>query len=61
MESEVPVARGLTAAAGTHAGDVASGEGISEMGMREIGLLVAVVVLWFVLSRWVLPWFGVRT
>ena len=31
------------------------------MGLKEFGLLLGVIVVWFVLSRWVLPWFGVNT
>lgn len=31
------------------------------MGLKEIGFLIAVLVLWFVLNRWVLPRFGVAT
>ena len=31
------------------------------MGIREIGLVAGVVIVWIVLSRWVLPRFGVRT
>lgn len=31
------------------------------MGLREFGLFLGVIVAWFVLSRWVLPWFGINT
>ena len=38
-------------------------EGKIERGktMREIGIILLVLVAWFVLNRWVLPWFGVST
>ena len=29
--------------------------------METIGLLIAIVLVWFVLNRWVLPRFGVST
>jgi hypothetical protein len=29
--------------------------------MREFWLLLGTLVLWIVLNRWVLPWFGIRT
>lgn len=29
--------------------------------MKELSLLLAVLVLWIVLNRWVLPWFGIHT
>ena len=28
---------------------------------RELLLLAAIVAVWFVLNRWILPWFGFRT
>jgi len=31
------------------------------MGLKELGLVLGVLVAWFVLSRWVLPWLGVPT
>lgn len=31
------------------------------MNVKEFGLVVAILVVWFVLNRWVLPWFGVST
>ena len=31
------------------------------MGVKELGIFAAVLAGWFVLSRWVLPWFGVPT
>ncbi len=31
------------------------------MGWKEIGLIVGLLVAWFALSRWVLPWFGIPT
>jgi len=31
------------------------------MPVREILIVVAVVAAWFVLNRWVLPRFGVKT
>jgi hypothetical protein len=31
------------------------------MSLKELGLLLGVLALWIVLSRWVLPWFGIRT
>jgi len=31
------------------------------MGLKELGLLLGVLLAWFVLSRWVLPWLGVPT
>jgi hypothetical protein len=31
------------------------------MTLKGFGLLVGVLVLWFVLNRWVLPRFGVST
>jgi hypothetical protein len=31
------------------------------MGGKELGLLVGIVLVWFALNRWVLPWFGVAT
>jgi hypothetical protein len=29
--------------------------------MRDFALLAGIIVLWIVLNRWVLPWFGVDT
>jgi hypothetical protein len=29
--------------------------------MRELGLFVVAMAVWFVLARWVLPYFGVAT
>ena len=29
--------------------------------MKEVWLVLGVVVLWFVMNRWVLPWMGVPT
>ncbi len=29
--------------------------------MRDLLVIVAVLVAWFVLNRWVLPWMGVST
>lgn len=31
------------------------------MDSQGLGLLLLILVLWFVLNRWVLPWFGVPT
>jgi len=31
------------------------------MKMKEFGLILAILVAWFVLNRWVLPRFGVST
>jgi len=31
------------------------------MGLKELGLVLGVLLAWFVLSRWVLPWLGVPT
>ena len=31
------------------------------MGLKDLGMFAAVLAAWFVLSRWVLPWFGVPT
>ena len=31
------------------------------MGLKEVGLVAGVLVAWFVLNRFVLPWFGVST
>jgi len=31
------------------------------MGWKELGLLLGVILVWFVLNRWVLPRFGVST
>jgi len=31
------------------------------MGLSDIGLFVAIFAAWFVLSRWVLPAFGIPT
>jgi hypothetical protein len=29
--------------------------------MKTAAIYVGIVVLWIVLNRWILPWFGVRT
>jgi hypothetical protein len=29
--------------------------------MKDFAILLGVAVLWIVLNRWVLPWFGVQT
>ena len=29
--------------------------------MKEFWLFLGALVLWIVLNRWVLPWFGIRT
>jgi hypothetical protein len=29
--------------------------------MKEFSIFLGVIVLWIVLNRWVLPWFGVQT
>jgi hypothetical protein len=31
------------------------------MGLKDLGIFAAVLAGWFVLNRWVLPWFGVPT
>jgi hypothetical protein len=31
------------------------------MGLKDLGIFAGVLAAWFVLSRWVLPWFGVPT
>jgi len=31
------------------------------MGLKEFGIAAGIIVLWFVLSRWVLPALGVKT
>jgi hypothetical protein len=31
------------------------------MGYKEIGILLLILVVWFVLNRWILPRFGVAT
>jgi hypothetical protein len=31
------------------------------MSMKELGLLLGVLALWFVLARWVLPMLGINT
>ena len=31
------------------------------MGLKDLGIFFGVFVAWIVLSRWVLPWFGVPT
>jgi hypothetical protein len=31
------------------------------MSWKEVGFFLGVLVLWFVLNRWVLPRFGVHT
>jgi hypothetical protein len=31
------------------------------MGLKDLGIFAAVLAAWFVLNRWVLPWFGVPT
>jgi hypothetical protein len=31
------------------------------MSLKDAGLLLGIFVLWIVLNRWVLPWFGIRT
>ena len=31
------------------------------MSWKEVGIFVGVLVVWFVLNRWVLPRFGVGT
>jgi hypothetical protein len=32
-----------------------------KIAMKEISILFGVMVLWIVLNRWVLPWFGIQT
>ena len=34
---------------------------ISAMDSQALGFFLLIFVLWFVLNRWVLPWFGVPT
>lgn len=29
--------------------------------MQEFSLLLAIIVFWIVLNRWILPWFGIPT
>lgn len=31
------------------------------MGWKELGIFLGVLVVWFTLNRWVLPWFGINT
>jgi hypothetical protein len=31
------------------------------IAMKEFAIFFGVMVLWIVLNRWVLPWFGVQT
>jgi hypothetical protein len=31
------------------------------MAMKEFSIFFGVMVLWIVLNRWVLPWFGIQT
>jgi hypothetical protein len=29
--------------------------------MKEFAIVIGIVLLWIVLNRWVLPWFGIST
>lgn len=31
------------------------------MDFSQLGLFLGIIALWFVLNRWVLPWFGIST